>query len=290
MKNKIISVILICVFCLILSSCEAPYEAQCEYSLSGLLLGDHELDISEVYPEGGSISLGNEGEGKLRIGQRECNVTFSAEGENIAILINGAEAKGAFNETELRFVLEGTDLTYIFSSQPESGAADFQTQPELTDLQKKWNRTWEGFVIFSEPTGEWEYLESSIMHVSASSALDSEGNGAILMYTPAFSDTVPAIALNLNVNDYKAHQTSGYFFDFVCEEGDVSIELLQRDREELFSTEFIHPEEYSWYIPDQNILPVEDEPEITDVICISGKCIDEEGGFEYTLELSGTDE
>ena len=290
MKNKILSVILICVFCCMFSSCAAPYEAKVEYSLSGLRLGEQELDVTEVYPEGGSISLGDEGKGKLRIGQRECNVTYSPEGENITVFINGAEAKGTFNGSELRFVLEGTDLTYIFSSQPENWPADFQPQPELTDLQKQWNGTWEGFVIFSEPTGEWEYLESSIMHVSASSELDSEGSGAILMYTPAFSDTVPAIALNLDVNDYKAHQTSGYFFDFVCEEGDAGIEFLQRDREELFSTEFIHPEEYSWYVPDQNILPVEEEPEITDVICISGKCIGEEGGFEYTLELSRTDE
>ena len=266
------------------SSCSAPeqlkeYEG---YVLTAAELDGEVLEVSSIYPVGASLRLYEDGTGRITLGEMSCIVSWSREGDDISITINGLNASGTENSGTMRLSMGDTGLVYEFS-EGEMESAENESTTENA-LQQLWNGSWKGRLYFSNTGGEWLEYDSRSMEANAEISIGQEGTGTVEISNSAYSGDIPMMRFGIDLSSSKPHSNEGFLMGFPLREGDVTISLVYENPDDIESTVVIHPEEFNWYVPELGIFEQE-EPEPVQVLRLSGGCADASGNFDYMIVL-----
>ena len=147
-----------------------------------------------------------------------------------------------------------------------------------------------GILRFSGTSGEWIDYDGSSMQLSGTVSCPEDGKREIRLYSRFFSETVPLLTAEIEPLDGVGYKClSGYIFSYPIREWEMLVEETEIMFTELDNTLIItKPGEYGHlYTPEQGTpgsTEFVDYP--VNVMRLSGSCRNENGGFDYVIELT----
>ena len=157
---------------------------------SGEMMG-LSMEVEDFFGEGFTIELQSNGKCALNVDGSKANGTWTLENGAFTVKGGGLDCSGRLENgfLTLENVLD-MGLTLIFekegsaggsatSAPSDSGAVD---AAELSDIQRQWNGTWFGFMMFNSGTGAYEDgAGDADMYMVVD--VDAGGNGSFTVYS-----------------------------------------------------------------------------------------------------------
>lgn len=272
---------------LLLSGCsfytEPPkvYDAG-DYRLAAAFCEGEAVSAEELYPEGGRLVLASDGTGILRLGDEECEVSWSEGAGAFSMAFAGVAAKGTAEAGVLDLTMGDTGLELIFSTG-EYAPPEETPVPE-TPIQLLWNGERSGRMWFEEADGEWADYTLRSEEVSCTVQIKPDGEGSVLLFSKYYSESVPMARLEVIGADGagKCRVSSGYFMDMnLAGRGDLELKVETCPESELRSTEIItFNGKYGHFFEAE-----EPSDEEISVMRLAGCYESESGSFRFYIEL-----
>ena len=289
MKKTAIAVITAAAILLVgcgLTVAEKVYDAG-EYRLEKAELNGTEIAVNELYPEGATILLCSDGTGTIVLNDEESGISWKEEGETFSMLINELEASGpARTDENEEIVLTMGNTGFVFhfgEGETVQALAEETGKQEQTVSQQKWCGDWSGRMWFENPTGVWSDYVYRSFELGGNVALDAEGNGTVELFAPYYAEAVPFLKLNFYADSFGCHSLGGFLMGYELKEGECQLSEARGMESELRNYLIMAvPGDYGHLMPEY----VQPEDIETDILRISGSCMGEEGGFDYTMELT----
>ena len=281
--KKIICIFLIFLLAVLTCGCGAAKASGTEYALTGVLSDGVEFPAEQAYTNGGRLILYQDGTGELTLGEQTCSFEYTSDSDGMKFALGSIIASCEVTDGTATVTMGDTGLSLIFSrGTAQTTATAEPAEVNLTDAQRQYNGSVSGRMFFDSVEGDWSEYEGRSMALSGTIELDKEGTGKLLLYSAYYSESVPMYTLDVFARENELICTGGYIMKYEISEGAVEIKYEQKDRDDLRTTSFIHPENYIWYVPENT---EETEPVIIPVVTVSGRAADSEGNFTFSIEL-----
>ncbi len=290
-KLKLQNLLLLLILCtaIFFTGCvkETPHYNAGQYMLSAVILDDQEIPAKQIYPRGGYLLLAEDGQGWLSLGEDSCAVTWESAGTLFTLHINDLIARGTRHENDLTLSIDELDAVYAFTkgAPPTTEEASAGSLDGLTAFQSRLNGTWQGRMWFSETTGEWADQEDRSMAVTCSLRFPGGEEGKMELYNSFYSDEQPMADLEISTSEEKISCNGGYFMSFPLQPWGMAFELTSMLPSQLRNSIIMHPDIYEYghyYLSEEE----EEEEAPVDVLLLSGRCEDADGGFAYSIQLT----
>lgn len=291
-NQQIQYILLVLAFSILLSGCsfgkkKLIYDVG-NFILSGVYLDEEELELSSVYPNGARISLCSDGFAEIMLGEEICKAEWTEQNGLFHLIFSNMDCIGELSDDILKIEFGNTGLTCEFTRGiPENRKSVSSDGNEIT--YSGFSGEWEGRLWFEDSQGEWsEYKDRSYAVIGHAelSMNGSEEAGKITLYNSIFSPDEPLMELDIQRSDNDSYSCSGgCFMSYSVYPYEIPIEISEEPLSDLRNTVIIKkPGDYGHvFTPDVNE-NVADNTRVP-VIRLSGMCRDENGSFQYLIEL-----
>jgi len=278
--------------CMILTGCgnsdrESYYDAG-TYTLSHLTLDGEMLSVKEIYPSGGFLRLRSDGTATLKLGEDLCEAQWVQAEPSFRLTFGEMTGDGEKINGVITLGFDDTGLEYTFSETVDPLETDENTNPaEDRSSMDPLSGSWIGRFWYEEPRGEWADYEYRSMAMNGTVTLDpSEAPEVreLCLYNSTYSESAPIVDIRFIEENGVYHCLGGYVMSYPVAEWGMDITISNEPRSSLRDTLIIRkPGDYG-HVFTQETDSTANEP--VDIIRLSGNCRDQDGAFDYFIELT----
>ena len=273
MKKSILCTILSFLFLLTAGCSPVPVKQGRSLTLVGVSVDGEVLDVSSVYPSGGSLTVFDDGTGELTLDGKSCDVTWSALSEGYQFTINSMEAVSSTIDPPLSLMLSELGLELDFDA---SGAGFPEASSEEEDSD-----SWHGRIYFSDCEGIWAEYDGRSMALSGGFSQKEDGCGNVSLFNASYSEEIPMISIDYQKEEDRMSCLSGFVMSYPLNAGDARFLVSSGVASDLDKDAFVIEHEYEpWLIFDEP-----EEEAVVSMISIRGSAKNDSGGFDYEILL-----
>ena len=194
--QKVLTLVLALALALCLSGCGGTGDINPDtdvYQATAIEMWGIEMTVDEVYPNGASLELKDNGKATLNLDGTKSSCKWTLEGIDLSLDISGEVSTGTLENGVIKLDLMGMDLIITFVK--EGGG----TEP-VASWVDWWTGDWYGWWIVTCCSGVYEEVSGSWSDCCANITMHQDGDGKIIIWDASTSKSEPVAYIEISAN------------------------------------------------------------------------------------------